>query len=41
MVTKKSYTTDSVTSQDSTKIGYRKMGTDPGIILPHRGINAS
>lgn len=38
---KKSYTTDSVTSYDGTKIGYRQMGSGPGIILLHGGINAS
>ena len=37
----KSYTTDSVTSKDGTKIGYRQMGNGPGIILLHGGINAS
>ena len=37
----KSYTTDSVTSKDGTKIGYRQMGNGPGIILFHGGINAS
>ena len=37
----KSYTTDSVTSKDGTKIGYRQMGSGPGIILLHGGINAS
>jgi len=41
MVTKKSYTTGSVNSKDGTKIGYRKMGKGPGIILLHGGINAS
>ena len=38
---KKSYTTDSLTSYDGTKIGYRQMGSGPGIILLHGGINAS
>jgi pimeloyl-ACP methyl ester carboxylesterase len=37
----KSYTTDSVTSKDGTKIGYRQMGSGPGIILLHGGVNAS
>ena len=37
----KSYTTGSVTSKDGTKIGYRQMGSGPGIILLHGGINAS
>jgi len=38
---KKSYTIGSVTSKDSTKIGYRQMGSGPAIILLHGGINAS
>lgn len=37
----KTYTTDSVTSKDGTNIGYRHMGSGPGIILLHGGINAS
>lgn len=37
----KSYTTDSVTSKDGTNIGYRQMGSGPGIILMHRRANAS
>ncbi len=41
MVTKTSYTTDSVTSKDGTKIGYRIMGSGPSVILLHGGINAS
>ena len=36
-----SYTTGSVTSKDGTKIGYRQMGSGPGIILMHGGVNAS
>ena len=36
-----SYTTGSVTSKDGTKIGYRQMGSGPGIILVHGGVNAS
>lgn len=36
-----SYTTSSVTSRDGTKIGYRQMGSGPGIILMHGGANAS
>lgn len=39
--TKQTYTTDSVTSKDGTTIGYRQMGSGPGIILLHGGINAS
>ena len=36
-----SYATNSVTSKDGTKIGYRQMGSGPGIILLHGGVNAS
>jgi len=36
-----SYTTGSVTSKDGTKIGYRQLGSGPGIILVHGGVNAS
>ena len=36
-----SYTTSSVTSKDGTTIGYRQMGSGPGIILMHGGVNAS
>ena len=35
------YTKGFVTSKDGTKIGYRKMGNGPGIILLHGGVNAS
>jgi len=35
MVTKKSYTTDSITPKDSTRIDYRKMASVQGIILLH------
>jgi hypothetical protein len=41
MTKNKTYTKGSVTSYDGTTIGYRQMGSDPGIILLHRGINAS
>ena len=37
----KKYSTGSVTSRDGTKIGYRQMGSGPGIILLHGGVNAS
>ncbi|MGB9937765.1 MAG: alpha/beta fold hydrolase [Methanobacterium sp.] len=37
----KPYITDSVTSKDGTKIGYRQFGSGPGIILMHGGANAS
>ncbi len=30
-----------MTSQDGTIIGYRQMGSGPGIILLHGGVNAS
>ena len=35
------YTKGFVTSNDGTTIGYRQMGSGPGIILLHGGINAS
>jgi len=35
------YTKGFVTSIDGTKIGYRQMGSGPGIILMHGGANAS
>lgn len=38
---KKKYTMESVTSQDGTIIGYRQMGSGPGIILLHGGGKAS
>ena len=38
---KQMYKTGSVISKDSTKIGYRQMGSGPGIILLHGGVNAS
>ncbi|WP_424354945.1 alpha/beta fold hydrolase [Methanobacterium sp. MBAC-LM] len=38
---KQMYKTGSVVSKDSTKIGYRQMGSGPGIILLHGGVNAS
>lgn len=38
---KQTYTTDSVTSEDGTVIGYRQMGSGPGIVLLHGGVNAS
>jgi pimeloyl-ACP methyl ester carboxylesterase len=37
----KSYTKSSVTSKDGTIIGYRQMGSGPGIILLYGGMNAS
>lgn len=41
MSEKQKYTKGSVTSQDGTIIGYRQMGSGPGIILLHGGVNAS
>ena len=41
MSNKQKYTTDSVISKDGTIIGYRQMGTGPGIILVHGGAKAS
>ncbi len=38
---KQIYETGSVTSKDGTKIGYRQIGSGPGIILLHGGVNAS
>ncbi len=35
------YTKDSVTSKDGTKIGYRQIGSGPGIILLHGGVKGS
>src|SRR5450759_5002316 len=35
------YTTSSVTSSDGTIIGYRQLGSGPGIILLHGGASAS
>ena len=35
------YTKGFATSKDGTKIGYRQMGSGPGIILLHGGVNAS
>ena len=41
MSNKQKYTKDSVISKDGTIIGYRQMGTGPGIILLHGGAKAS
>jgi len=38
---KQMYKTASVTSKDGTKIGYRQMGSGPGVIFLHGGVNAS
>jgi hypothetical protein len=37
---RQNYTTGSVTSKDGTTIGYRQLGTGPGIILLHGGARA-
>lgn len=37
----KNYTTDFVLSKDGTKIGYRKLGSGPGLILVHGGMMAA
>lgn len=41
MSNKYEYINDSVTSEDGTVIGYRQMGSGPGIVLLHGGVNAS
>jgi pimeloyl-ACP methyl ester carboxylesterase len=41
MVNRKKYTKGYVTSKDGTIIGYRQMGTGPGIILLHGGAKGS
>jgi pimeloyl-ACP methyl ester carboxylesterase len=41
MNVKQNYTKGSVTSKDGTIIGYRQMGSGPGIILLHGGISSS
>ncbi len=41
MNTKQKYTRGSVTSKDGTTIGYRQMGSGPGIIIMHGGISSS
>ena len=38
---KQKYTKDFVTSKDGTTVGYRQMGSGPGIILLHGGISSS
>ncbi len=35
------FTTDHVTSRDGTTIGYRPIGTGPGLIIMHGGLRAS
>ena len=35
------YSTDSVISKDGTVVGYRLMGSGPGVILMHGGANSS
>ena len=41
MSEKQKYTKGSVTSKDGTKIGYRQIGSGPGIILLHGGVKGS
>jgi pimeloyl-ACP methyl ester carboxylesterase len=41
MSSKKSYTTDFVTSKDGTKIGYRQLGSGAGLLLVHGGMMSS
>lgn len=41
MSTKQKYIKGSVTSKDGTIIGYRQMGSGPGIIIMHGGISSS
>ncbi len=41
MSTKQKYTKGTVTSKDGTVIGYRQMGSGPGIILLHGGAKGS
>ena len=41
MNTKQKYNKGSVTSKDGTVIGYRQMGSGPGIIIMHGGISSS
>jgi pimeloyl-ACP methyl ester carboxylesterase len=39
--TNQTYTTSSVTSKDGTIIGYRQLGSGPGIILVHGAVSSS
>lgn len=41
MTAKQNYTKGSITSKDGTIIGYRQMGSGPGIIIMHGGISSS
>ena len=41
MDAKRDYKTGSVTSKDGTIIGYRQMGSGPGLIIMHGGLNAA
>jgi pimeloyl-ACP methyl ester carboxylesterase len=36
-----SYTKSFVASADGTRIGYRQLGSGPGVVLLHGGVNAS
>jgi pimeloyl-ACP methyl ester carboxylesterase len=40
-ISTKEFTTESVISKDGTKIGYRKLGNGPGVILVHGGMMSS
>ena len=35
------YTTGSVTSADGTRVGYRRFGRGPGVVLVHGGMQAA
>ena len=39
--TRRTYTTDSATSKDGTIIGYRQLGSGPGVILLHGAVSSS
>ena len=41
MITERTFTTCSVTSRDGTTIGYRQVGSGPGLILLHGGMQSS
>ena len=41
MSSKQKYIKSFVTSEDGTIVGYRQMGSGPGIVLLHGGVNAS
>ncbi|QHW30505.1 alpha/beta hydrolase [Paenibacillus rhizovicinus] len=41
MDNQQTYTTDYVTSKDGTKIGYRRQGRGPGLVILHGGMQAA